>query len=216
MKKNYQVAIFDLDGTILDTLDDLMDSVNYALRQSRLPERNKEEIRAFVGNGIRKLIERAVPKGTKTEVIDEVFSCFKHYYEAHCKDKTKPYKDVVDVLHCIKEKGVKLAVLSNKADFAVQILCEEYFPALFDAVAGAKEGIEKKPSPDGVHVLLKELGVEAKEGVYIGDSDVDILTGANSSMDVLSVTWGFREEAFLKECGATNIVREPRELTLYI
>lgn len=216
MRNEYQLAIFDLDGTILDTLEDLADSTNYALRMNKLPPRTQDEIRSFVGNGIRKLIERAVPENTSLEVTNGVYECFKEYYEIHCKDKTRPYDGIVSVLMELRKRGVALAVLSNKADFAVQILCEEFFPGLFDVAAGAKEGIHKKPSPDGIYEILKKLLIDAKQAVYIGDSDVDIQTGKNAGMDVISVTWGFREESFLRENGAKNVLTKPEELALVI
>lgn len=208
----YQLAVFDLDGTILNTLEDLCDSVNHALRVSGFPERTLEEIRIFVGNGIRKLIDRAVPEGTAVEQADKVFSVFKEYYGEHCADKTKPYEGIPELLRELKNKGMKLAVLSNKADYAVKILCDKYFPGIFDAAYGARDGIEKKPSPSAVYGLLEELSVDKENAVYIGDSDVDIKTADNAGMDMMIVEWGFRDKRFLLQNGARNLVSSPAEI----
>lgn len=198
----YRLAIFDLDGTILDTLDDLTDSVNYALNKSGFPLRTKDEIRSFVGNGIKLLIERAVPFGTDTESIDNVFGIFKNYYKFHCADKTKPYNGIMECLKSLRQQNVKIAVVSNKADFAVQELCEQYFEGLFDFSVGEREGIEKKPSPDSVNEVLNILNETRNNAVYIGDSEVDIQTARNAGMDCISVTWGFRGREFLTAEGA--------------
>lgn len=208
----YKAVIFDLDGTILDTLEDLTDAVNYALRVNSYPEHSMDDVRRFVGNGIRLLIERAVPQGLAVEEIDKVFADFKAYYQVHCSDKTKPYDDIPEVLLTLKEAGVKTAVVSNKADSAVQVLCEQYFHEQFDFAVGEREGIRKKPAPDSVDEALRVLGVQTDDAVYVGDSDVDIETAHNAHMDSIIVDWGFRDRAFLKECGAKTIVSSPKAL----
>lgn len=208
----YRLAIFDMDGTILDTLEDLTDSVNVTLKAFSMKERTIDEVRGFVGNGIRKLIERAAKEGTDAEKIDEMFRFFTTYYKDHNAIKTKPYEGIVEVIRALKDRGYLTAVVSNKADFAVKDLCKDYFDGLFDAALGDLEGRRRKPYPDSVNQVLDELRVERKDAVYIGDSEVDLETAKNACMDVIPVTWGFREEAFLQSLGATGFARSPKEL----
>lgn len=208
----YKLAIFDMDGTILNTLEDLADSTNYALKTNGLPERTVDEVRRFVGNGIRLLIERAVPEGSDTELIDEVFGTFKRYYKTHCAIKTKPYDGIKEVLLSLRKAGCLTAVVSNKADFAVQDLCRDYFDGLFDLAVGEREGIKKKPAPDSVFEVLSKLNIDKADAVYIGDSDVDYATSVNAGMDVIMVGWGFRDEEFLREKGAKRIIKQPSEI----
>ena len=205
-------AVFDMDGTILNTLDDLMDSTNFALKNNGLKERSLEEIRFFVGNGIQKLIERAVPQGTSKEVFEKVFADFKSHYKIHCADKTSYYDGIPSVIQTLRKMGVKTAVVSNKADFAVQELVEVYVKGLFDVAFGEKTGVSKKPSPDMVNAALSVLGVEKEDAFYIGDSDVDFETAKNSSLDFIGVSWGFRGRKFLENLGAKNIIDSPEEL----
>ena len=216
MKNNYQLVIFDLDGTLLDTLDDLADSVNYALETESLPARTREEVRRFVGNGIRKLVERAVPAGTAVEVTDRVFEAFKERYKAHCADKTKPYEGILDLLCKLKEREVKTAVVSNKADFAVKELCEQYFPGLLCEAIGERTGIARKPAPDTVNEVLRLLGMDRTQAVYIGDSEVDVETAQNAGLDCIAVKWGFRDAQVLQSAGAEVIVSDAEELAGYL
>lgn len=209
---NKKLVIFDLDGTILNTLDDLACSTNYALACHKFPARTTEEVRRFVGNGIGKLIERAVPEGTESCVSEKVLQDFKMHYKEHCADRTRPYDGIEEVIGKLRKKGYLTAVVSNKADFAVQELCGQYFPALFDYVVGEKEGIRRKPWPDSVLAVLDKLQIEKGEAVYIGDSDVDIQTAQNAGIDILSVEWGFRDREFLLNCGAVRLVKSPEEL----
>ncbi|MCD7731541.1 MAG: HAD-IA family hydrolase [Oscillospiraceae bacterium] len=202
----YRLAVFDLDGTILNTLDDLAGSINYALKCSDMPERTIDEVRSFVGNGIRKLVERAVPKGTDSAIIDEVHNSFTVHYTDHCADKTKPYDGIEQLLANLRRAGCLTAVVSNKADYAVQGLCKQYFDGMFDYAVGEREGIRKKPAPDSVNEVLHRLGVPKNEAVYIGDSDVDVETAKNAGMDCISVEWGFRNRDFLEKHGAKLIV----------
>ena len=208
----YKGVIFDLDGTILSTLDDLADSLNFALKKNKLPERRIEEVRAFVGNGIRRLIERGVPENSPVEVVDRVHKDFTEHYKIHCADKTKAYDGVLDMLERLKKQGIKLSVLSNKADYAVVDLCKKYFDGLFDAVAGEKTGIPKKPAPDGVYAIAGQMGVDIKDCVYIGDSEVDIVTANNSGLPCISVDWGFRDRQVLVDAGAKIIVSTTNDL----
>lgn len=208
----YKLAVFDMDGTILNTLEDLADSTNYALKANWLPERTIDEVRRFVGNGIRLLIERAVPTDTDKKLTDKVFDTFKEYYKTHCAVKTRPYDGIKDVLLELRKAGCLTAVVSNKADFAVQDLCKDYFDNLFDFAIGEREGIKKKPAPDSVFEVLSKLNVEKDNAVYIGDSDVDFATSVNAGMDVIMVGWGFRDEEFLREKGAKRIIKQPSEI----
>jgi len=208
----YTIAIFDLDGTILNTLEDLADSTNYALKTCGYPERTMDEVRQFVGNGIRKLMERAVPEGTPVEEIDRVHETFTAHYKVHCADKTRPYDGIMELLQNLKKDGCKLAVVSNKADYGVQELCKQYFDGVFDFAVGEREGIRKKPAPDSVNEVLKTLKCSRDWAVYIGDSDVDIQTAANAQMDHIIVEWGFRDVPFLISKGAKVLVEKPEEI----
>lgn len=214
MQSRYKLAIFDLDGTVLDTLADLAASTNIALRQNGLPVRSVSEICSFVGNGMKKLIDRAVPGSIDHALAAKVLADFKAHYAAHCTDKTAPYTGVPAMLAALRAAGVKLAVLSNKADAAVQVLCRQYFPDMFDVVAGEREneGIRKKPAPDALLTIMKQLGVAAGDTVYIGDSDVDVMTADNAGVDMIAVTWGFRSEEMLRAAGAYRFATDPEEL----
>jgi len=212
----YKLAIFDLDGTLLDTLEDLADSANYVMRSFGHPERTLADVRSFVGNGIRKLLERSAPKNTPSEEIDRMFELFKEYYGVHCADKTKPYDGIMELLEKLKKQNIKLAVVSNKADYAVKALCEQYFCGYFDEVVGERVGIARKPAPDTVLEVLKNLQVEKSQAVYIGDSEVDVQTAQNAKMDCIAVDWGFRDVDVLKEAGAETIVSTQAELLKYL
>ncbi|MBE5744856.1 MAG: HAD family hydrolase [Clostridiales bacterium] len=209
----YKLVVFDLDGTLLDTLDDLTASTNAALRLHGFPTRNREEVRSFIGDGIVKLLERSVGIENYPR-ITEMVADFRAYYGAHCKDETKPYTGVMDVLQALRQRGVKLAVLSNKVHAATQALIADYFPDVFDEVMGENEaaGIKRKPSPIALLKILEKQGVEKAETAYVGDSEVDIQTARNAGVDCVSVTWGFKEESFLKEQGANRIARTANEL----
>ena len=208
----YDLIVFDMDGTILDTLEDLKNSTNHTLHLHNMPERSLDEIRSFVGNGIRKLIERAVVNGTPEEKIDEIQKDFMAYYEIHCADLTKPYDDINDLISELRRRGYKTAVVSNKADGAVQDLCVQYFPNLFDLAIGERPEIAKKPAPDMVNLALEQLNVSKEKAVYIGDSDVDVATARNSNLDMIAVDWGFRTREFLVEQGAEIIISKPEEI----
>ena len=212
----YKLVIFDLDGTILYTLEDLKQALNHALTAFEYPNRTLEEVRCFVGNGIRKLIERALPEGTGDEAIDKVFEEFNKYYAVHCTDYTRPYDGVIELIKKLRSSGIKTAVVSNKADYGVQELCKRYFDGLFDYAVGEREGINRKPSPDAVFEVLSYLNVEKNEAVYVGDSEVDIRTAQNADMESIIVTWGFRDKEFLIEQGAVNMVNDCTELELLI
>lgn len=208
----YELIVFDMDGTILDTLEDLKNSMNHSLKLHNMPERTLDEIRSFVGNGIRRLIELAVVEGTCSEKIDEIHKDFMKHYEVHCADFTRPYNGVNDLIKNLRNRGYKTAVVSNKADAAVQDLCIQYFPGLFDLAIGERPEIAKKPAADMVNLALEQLQVSKENAVYIGDSDVDVATARNSNLDMIAVDWGFRTRKFLMEQGAETIVSNPEEI----
>ena len=208
----YKLAVFDMDGTILNTLDDLTDATNHALRTFGYPEHSIEEVRFFVGNGIAKLIERATPAGTSEEERAKVRAEFMDYYKIHSADKTGPYTGINDLLKKLRAAGVKTAVVSNKPDVAVRELVKTYYDGLFDAAVGDMEGQAVKPAPDMCLKVFKELGMGPENAVYIGDSDTDIMTARNAGLDEILVSWGFRGREFLTEHGAKNICDTPDEV----
>ena len=194
----YQLAIFDLDGTLLDTLADLRQGINYALGTQGFAPRSMAEVRAFVGNGIWKLVERAVPAGTSEAQMDAVYEAFNPYYARHCADLTAPSDGILP-------QGVVCALVSNKPDYAVQTLAAQYFPGLLAASAGAKDGVRKKPAPDSVFAVIHQLRAEGLRAVYIGDSEVDLQTAQNAALPCISVSWGFRDRSVLEQAGAACI-----------
>ena len=201
----YQLAIFDLDGTLLDTLADLRQGINYALGTQGFAQRSMAEVRAFVGNGIWKLVERAVPAGTSEAQMDAVYEAFNPYYAKHCADLTVPYDGILPLLQKLQAQGVVCALVSNKPDYAVQTLAAQYFPGLLAASAGAKDGVRKKPAPDSVFAVIHQLGAEGLRAVYIGDSEVDLQTAQNAALPCISVSWGFRDRSVLEQAGAACI-----------
>lgn len=213
-----KVIIFDLDGTLLNTLDDLADSTNFALSEFNYPTRSKEEIRTFVGNGVAKLIERAIPDGKHNPNFNKCLEIFKQHYSINKYNKTAPYNDIINLLIELKEKNYKIAVVSNKFDLAVKDLCQKYFPNLIDVAIGENEaaGINKKPSSDTVNLVLQQLNLNSNQAIYVGDSDVDILTAKNSNMPCVSVTWGFRDKEFLIKNNAQIIINTPKEIIDYL
>lgn len=210
----YTTYIFDLDGTLLDTLDDLAASVNYALRTHGMPGHSTDDVRRFVGNGVRKLMERAVPDGADNPLFEETFATFRQHYMTHSLDTTRPYKGVPETLAALKARGCRLAVVSNKMMAATQSLCSHFFPDTIEVAIGEHEaeGIRKKPAPDTVIAALDALGVGKERAVYVGDSDVDIQTARNSGLPCISVLWGFRDRDFLKQHGAESFISTPSEL----
>ena len=210
----YSTAVFDLDGTLLDSLEDLHLSTNVALAEHGLPARSLEEVRRFVGNGIRKLVERAVPAGTGAAEQEAVYEDFCAHYAAHCEDNTGPYPGILELLARLRAAGVRLAVVSNKGDFAVQELVARQFPGAFDAILGENEaaGIRKKPAPDMVEAALARMGADRDGMVYLGASEVDVQTAASVGCPCISCTWGFRSVDDLLAAGATTFVNTPAEL----
>ncbi len=212
----YDLLVFDMDGTILDTLEDLKNSMNHTLRLHNMPERTLDEIRSFVGNGIRRLIELAVVPGTSTEKQDAIYRDYMSYYKEHCADDTKPYDGVINAIRQLRSLGYKTAVVSNKAHPAVLELCDQYFTGLFDLAIGETPDVARKPAPDMVHMALKHFEVSKERAVYIGDSDVDVATARNSELDMIAVDWGFRSRECLIEQGATTIISKPDEILKYV
>ena len=212
----YKVYIFDLDGTLLDTLQDLANSVNYALRQHGMPEHSIDDIRRFVGNGVRLLMERAMPDGAQNPQFEDTFATFRQHYMQHSLDTTRPYDGIPELIHELKARGCKMAVVSNKMMAATQELVRHFFPDI-DVAIGEHEaaGIKKKPAPDTVFEALRQLteNLELRtDSVYVGDSDVDIETARNSGLPCISVLWGFRNRDFLLAHGATTFAEHPSDI----
>ena len=211
--KKYSIYVFDLDGTLLDTLGDLAASVNYALRTHGMPEHSIEDVRRFVGNGVRKLMERAVPEGADNPQFEAAFATFRAYYMEHAQDTTRPYEGIPETLATLKAQGCRLAVVSNKMRKATEELCRHFFPDTIEVAIGEDEaaGIRKKPAPDTVFEALRVLG-DKGDAVYVGDSDVDIHTAHNAGIPCISVLWGFRDKDFLLQHGANTFISAPSEL----
>ena len=210
----YDTYIFDLDGTLLDTLGDLATSVNYALRTHGMPEHSIDDVRRFVGNGVRKLMERAVPDGTANPLFEEAFATFRAYYVEHAQDTTRPYEGIPETLVALRERGCHLAVVSNKMRKATEELCRHFFPDTIEVAIGEDEaaGIQKKPAPDTVFAALNSLHLTKESAVYVGDSDVDIETARNAGIPCISVLWGFRDKDFLLQHGAKTFISAPQDL----
>lgn len=212
LMKKYKAVIFDLDGTLLDTLEDLKDSVNYALGNAGMPLRSLEEVRAFVGNGVRRLMELVVPFGEENSEFEKVFDDFKSHYALHCNDKTAPYPYIMELLEELKKREYKMAVVSNKFYDAVQELRKLYFDGTIEIAIGEKEGIRRKPAPDTVIEALRELGIDKEDAVYVGDSEVDIATAQNTGMDCIAVAWGFRTREEQEKAGGRIFADAPLDI----
>ena len=208
----YESYIFDLDGTLLSTLTDLAASCNYALRSCGMPERTIDEVRRFVGNGVKKLMERAIPQGVDNPRFEECYAAFREHYMVHNLDTTAPYPGVLEMLGRLKGQGAKLAVVSNKFYAATQELVKHFFGDYVEVAIGERPDIRKKPAPDTVEEALRQLEASPDTAVYIGDSDVDIMTAKNSGMPCVSVLWGFRDKEFLLEHGATTLISKPEDM----
>lgn len=210
----YNTVIFDLDGTLLNTLEDLADSVNYVQRKYGYAEDSIDTVRMNVGNGIRNLMKRSIPDGDKNPLFEETFQTFKTYYQAHCQDKTKAYPGIMELLAELHKRGIKMAIVSNKAHAAVEELNQIYFKDYISIAIGENEddGIKKKPAPDMVHMALDKLGSKAEKSVYVGDSDVDKATADNSGLDCVLCRWGFRNLELLQSLEPKAIIEEPQEL----
>ncbi len=211
----FKALVWDLDGTLLNTIDDLRDAVNYALTAHGYPTRTTEEMKQFVGRGIRYMVSCAVPDGESNPEFEEVFKTFVPYYEAHCQDKTAPYEGIAETLAALRAAGCRMAIVTNKIQSAADELCAEMFPDI-DLVIGDSPAVKRKPAPDGVYLALEKLGVSVADAAYIGDSDIDYATATNAALPCLSVLWGFRTRAQLEASGADTFFETPAELAAYV
>jgi phosphoglycolate phosphatase len=209
---NYDTYIFDLDGTLLDSLTDLAISCNYALRINNMPERTIDEVRCFVGNGVKKLMERAIPDGLQNPAFEKTYADFRQHYLVHNLDNTKPYPGIIPLLKRLHSEGKNIAVVSNKFYAATQDLVKHFFGEYITVAIGERENIRKKPAPDTVFEALRQLSASLSGAVYIGDSDVDVMTARNCNIPCISVLWGFRSKEFLIKNGATTFVTAPDEI----
>lgn len=227
MQNRYDTIVFDLDGTLLNTLEDLKNSVNYALSVMKYSTRTLEEIRLAVGNGARTLLRRSIPASADEAALEQAFAHFRAHYEAHCNDFTAPYDGILPMLDTLKSRGFRLAIVSNKPDAAVKKLCSLYFSEWVSVAIGERENVRRKPAPDSVYAALHELsgsdstsdtasGTGFSSALYVGDSDVDIATAAAAGMNCVSVAWGFRDEAFLRAHGASRVIHTPSELPVLL
>lgn len=208
----YEAVIFDLDGTLTDTLTDLRNSVNFALGQFGFSERSAEEIRSFVGNGVKRLVFLSVPENTPDEIAEECLSVFKEHYAANSLVETKPYDGITDVLAFLKENKIKTAVVTNKMHSAAESIVDFFFDGLIDVTVGQIDGVAQKPQPDGIYKALDLLGVSKEKAVYVGDSEVDCITAVNAGIPCIGVTWGFRDRDVLIENGADYIADNPSQI----
>lgn len=208
----YQAVLFDMDGTVLDTLTDLTNAANAALRQFGLPEVPKEKVCASLGNGASWLIHACVPAGTDETLTQRVLAWYKPWYDAHCCIETRPYPGIEELMRRLKDRGIRQAIISNKPDPAVQELAERFFPGLLETAVGESAAVRRKPDPDAVLAAAAKMGVAPLDCVYVGDTEVDLATARNAGMDCLTVSWGFRSEQQLREAGARDIAHNAEEL----
>ena len=209
MKK---LIIFDLDGTLLYTLEDLTNSVNFTLDLFDYPKRTLEEITSFVGNGVQHLLRKSLPSSISEKDFELCFACFKEHYSKHCCELTHPYDGITDVLKALKDKGLKVGIVSNKFQSAAEDVCEHYFRGLYDSVMGESEICRRKPAPDGINILCDIYNVNKDDCIFFGDSEVDVKTAENAGVFCVSVLWGFRDESFLAMNGAKLFINNPKEI----
>ena len=212
----YNTIIFDLDGTLLNTLDDLRDSLNYALNTYGFEQRTLEEVRLFVGNGVGKLVERALPIHSTAEDIKQCLACFTEHYNKNMRNKTRPYNGIMELLLDLNRYNYKIAIVSNKFDAAVKELSKEYFGDFINVAIGESEAVKRKPAPDSVFAAIKELGSDINKTVFVGDSDTDVKTAKNAGIPCIGVTWGFRTREVLRNEGADYLIDTPKELLTLI
>lgn len=207
-----KTIIFDLDGTLLDTLEDLYLSVNAALAHCRFPEKTREEVRQSVGNGVRNLMRRSVPEGESNPQFEDCFLEFQKHYAAHLNDHTGPYEGIMELLETLSERGFSMAIVSNKSDYAVKELNRNVFGSLIPVAIGESEGVRRKPESDTVYKAIRELGVCREDCIYVGDSEVDLETAENCKIPCICVSWGFRDREVLEKLGAERIVDTTEKL----
>lgn len=212
MLNDKKLYIFDMDGTILNTIDDIAGAINYVLDIHGYPRRTVDEVKSFVGNGLKRALELSLPDGVAGDVLNQLFTELVAYYNEHSNITTRPYEGIVEVIHKLREQGKIVAVVSNKRVEAVRDLCDIYFAGCFDMALGDQDGIARKPAPDMTNMVIEHYGILKDKCVYIGDSDVDLMTARNTEIDCIAVTWGFRTREFLVEHGATMIIDRPEEL----
>ena len=210
--KGYRTILFDLDGTLLDTLADLEVSVNYMLKEMGFPLRKKEEVRSFLGNGVRHLVASALPKDVGEDTVEKGLSLFKSHYAAHSMEKTAPYPGICDVLSELRCRGIRMGVVTNKVDAAAQPMIDRYFPGIFDVVLGQRDEIPRKPAPDMIFAALKESGIAAEHCLYVGDSEVDHATADHAGVDCALVTWGYRDKEDLAPLAPAALIENAEDL----
>ena len=216
--KTCKLLLFDLDGTLLNTIDDLADVVNYVQEKYHIEKHSVDLVRKNVGNGIRKLMIRSVPMGESNPEFEEMYRCFLEYYQKHCQVKTAAYPGIMKLLVSLQQKGIKMAIVSNKAHPAVEELNDIYFKDFISVAIGENEagGIKKKPAPDSVNHALELLGSKREEAIYVGDSEVDYATAENSGLPCVLCSWGFRERELLESLKPMAIIDKPEDLTKII
>ncbi|MBQ7692928.1 MAG: HAD family hydrolase [Oscillospiraceae bacterium] len=212
----YKAVLFDMDGTVLDTLADLTNAVNHVLALYGMPQRTPREVAGFLGNGAERLLTLSVPAGTSRETVREMLAVYQPWYDAHCAILTAPYPGILKLMETLKKAGVKQAVISNKQDRAVRRLADEHFPGLLETAVGESETVRRKPNPDAVLAALREMDVRSEDAVYVGDTEVDLRTAANAQLDCAAVGWGFRSEAQLRAAGAGHIFQSAEELLSWL
>lgn len=210
---NWKAVLFDMDGTVLDTLDDLTDAVNHSLAEFSLPPVDASVVRRNLGCGAAFLIAHCVPPGTSDALSTRVLDFYLPWYDAHCRIRTRPYDGIPELMNTLKAQGLRLAIISNKPDSAVQELAASFFPGMLDVVVGESPGIRRKPSPDTILEAAARMGLSVRDCVYVGDTEVDIQTARNAGMSCITVCWGFRDEELLLSSGASCLVRTPGELS---
>ena len=208
----YKAVLFDMDGTVLDTLDDLTDAVNYSLARFGLPEISREHARENLGNGAAYLVRHCLPEGTDEALADQLITFYKPWYDAHCRVRTGPYAGILPLMERLKAAGVRQAIISNKPDPAVQELAAHFFPNLLETAVGESASVRRKPNPDAVLRAVEQMGLEKDDCVYVGDTEVDLATARNAGLACIAVSWGFRSEEQLLAAGADRIAHSAEEL----
>jgi len=208
----YDTILFDLDGTLLNTLPDLHASVNATLQHYGYPLQSMQAVRSFIGNGVDMLVARSLPQGADTPQFAEICDFYRSHYRANCENETAPYPGIMALLTALQEKGLRIGIVSNKPDEAVKKLAEAYFPGFISAAVGETAAIPRKPAPDMVWAAARQLGCDLQRTLYVGDSETDVETASNAGVDLAAVSWGFRDRPVLKACGAEHIIDTPQEL----
>ena len=212
----YRAVLFDMDGTVLNTLEDLYNAVNRSLAEFALPEVTREQVRAALGNGAARLIAACVPAGTDPALTERVLAWYKPWYDAHCRVFTAPYPGILPLMERLRAQGLRLAIISNKPDGAVRELAAAFFPGLLDAAVGESPAVQRKPNPDAVLAAARQMGLSPAECLYVGDSEVDVATARNAAMPCAAVSWGFRSREQLLAAGAPFIAETAEELAAFI